>query len=111
MDGRRTSSRRGSRPGRLRSACVSLCFAALAAVALPTAAWPCSVCFGAGDPDAAGFAWGVLILLVPVAFVQILLVRFVIRAVRRERLSGGLARLDAGVASGVDGPARGPSVS
>ena len=52
-------------------------------------AWACSVCFGAGDPDASGFAWGVLILLVPVAMVQILLLRFVLRAVRREQLGGG----------------------
>lgn len=48
-------------------------------------AWSCSVCFGAGDPDSAGFAWSVLILLVPVALVQVLLVRFLLRAARRER--------------------------
>lgn len=45
----------------------------------------CSVCFGSGDPDAAGLAWGVLILLVPVAVVQFTLLRFLVRAARREQ--------------------------
>lgn len=55
--------------------------------ALASAAWTCSVCFGAGDPDASGFAWGVLILLIPVAIVQVALFRFLLRAVRREGAS------------------------
>ena len=78
--------------------------------AQPEPVWPCSVCFGAGDPDSAGFAWGVLILLVPVALVQFLLVRFVLRAIRRERLTGSANRAiveEAPSSQRPDGPLRG----
>lgn len=51
-------------------------------VASPASA--CSVCFGANDPDASGLWWSALVLLVPVAIVQVVLVRFLLRAARRE---------------------------